>query len=345
MRYFGEIQERIAYGREHMPADLLVIEEVMLAEYKETEEFLPTRSHSLGRACEAFASIYHADGTEYSMRRVGSFVFKHTLPFQGIMHRHDFIEILYVIDGSFDQVLMGEQLHFEKGEFVITDQNCEHADILLPVEAAVLFIQISVEYMRQLLHNYNRDDMLERFLFRALRQHKKEQRFLELRREQRDMSEDEERDLLHLLEEIYVESYRELADQGEVMNGLLHRLLNLLCTRYTPILHSNDQEAKETLVLYELERYVLKNYATVTSLELEQVFHYHRNYYNLLLKKHYGKTFKEYLLDVRLEKAHDLLQKEQHTSVKKIAQSVGYENTSHFYHLYKEKYGHGPRDE
>ena len=63
-----------------------------------------------------------------------------------------------------------------------------------------------------------------------------------------------------------------------------------------------------------------------------------------LLKKHYGKSFKEYLLDVRLEKAAELLREHPELTVKKVAQSVGYENTSHFYHLFREKYGMGPKE-
>ena len=40
------------------------------------------------------------------------------------------MEILYVIEGSFTQILLGEEIRFEQGEFVITDQNCEHADYI-----------------------------------------------------------------------------------------------------------------------------------------------------------------------------------------------------------------------
>lgn len=341
-KHFRDILERVEHYRDQGGEKQYVLDDARIGRDSQAGEFTPAESRALTGECETMLILYHIDGTERNFRRGHPFIIKHELPYQGVMHRHDYIEILYVIEGSFDQILMGKQLHFEQGEFVITDQNCEHADILLPVEASVLFIQISAEYMRQLLHNYDQDDLLERFLFRALRRHKKEQRFLELRPD--PTQDEEELDLFHLLEEIYSEANTQLSGQNEVISGLMHRLLNHLCTRYTPILHSNDQEAKESMVLYELERYILKKYASVTSGELEQVFHYHRNYYNLLLKKHYGKSFKEYLSDVRLEKAAELLREHPELTVKKVAQSVGYENTSHFYHLFREKYGMGPKE-
>ena len=68
-------------------------------------------------------------------------------------------------------------------------------------------------------------------------------------------------------------------------------------------LHSSDRESREKALLYELERYIRLHFATVTSRELETTFHYHRNYYNLLLQKYLGVSFQEYLQDIRMKQA------------------------------------------
>ena len=67
-----------------------------------------------------------------------------------------------------------------------------------------------------------------------------------------------------------------------IRRGFLIRLLQRLCTDYSPVRHSTRQEGKEKALLYDLERYIRLHDADVTVSELEQVFHYHRNYFNLI---------------------------------------------------------------
>ena len=93
--------------------------------------------------------------------------------------------------------------------------------------------------------------------------------------------------------------------------------------------------------MYELERYIRLNAAEVTAAELEEIFHYHRNYYNLLLKKYKGKSFREYVQEIRIQRARELLLGTK-LPVKQIAAQVGYENTSFFYQLFERVAGSPP---
>ena len=87
-----------------------------------------------------------------------------------------------MIEGSFTQVLFGEKIRFEQGEFVITDCNCEHADYIEAQNAAVLFLQVQADYLEKLLRSYDGIDEMKQFLFHALWNQQKEQNFLELNR-------------------------------------------------------------------------------------------------------------------------------------------------------------------
>ena len=81
----------------------------------------------------------------------------------------------------------------------------------------------------------------------------------------------------------------------------------------------------------------------MTVSDFEKEFHYHRNYYSLILKKYRGKSFQQYVIEIRMKYAKQLL--EQTTlSVKQVAQQIGYENVSHFYHLFEKYYGKTPRE-
>ena len=53
--------------------------------------------------------LYDKDGNEYTFSRRGMRHIRRSLPWQGHYHTHDYIEILYVIKGSFRQILLGEK--------------------------------------------------------------------------------------------------------------------------------------------------------------------------------------------------------------------------------------------
>ena len=58
----------------------------------------------------------------------------------------------------------------------------------------------------------------------------------------------------------------------------------------------------------------------------------------------YGKTIFQFLKDVRLEKARELLLKNKEINIIDIVNEVGYSNAGHFAKAFREKYGLNPRD-
>lgn len=335
--------------------------------------------------------VYDRRGIEWSVSPLGTRRVKRTLPRRGWYHKHEYVEILYVIEGSFDQILLGERCHFPQGAFVITDQNCEHSDYIEAADAAVLFLQITPGYLDELLRSYPQTDELHRFLLYALHRQKREQSFLELTyapalrtaptdpcsvalnspdsheasckaasspgaaaqpescgaasfpdpdAQPKSVSADTQ--IPHLLEQLVREDLERLPGYEHIRRGLLIRLLQRLCTDYSPVRRSSGLEGKEKALLYELERYIRLHDADVTISDLERHFHYHRNYFNLLLRKYRGQTFKKYVQSVRLDHACQLLE-ETSLPVRQIALSVGYENTSYFYHLFEDRFGVAPQ--
>ena len=295
-----------------------------------------TGDRKVSEKLSALLIVYGADGTEWSISSAGKRMVKRELPRIGWFHKHEYVEILYVIEGTFTQVLLGEEIRFGQGEFVITDQNCEHADYIEPKDAAVLFLQIRADYLEHLLRTYDSRDELQQFLFHALWRQKKEQSFLEFKRTEQYEPE-------YLLDQLLSEDLSKEPGRDSIKEGLMLRLLYHLCRDYSIQLHTDSRESREKAVLYELERYIRKNYATVTTKELEQIFHYHRNYFHLLLKKYRGKSFRQYVIEVRMKNAYQMLELTTEP-VKKIANQVGYENVSHFYHLFEAQFGKTPRE-
>jgi|GEM_PF-1268206 Response regulator containing CheY-like receiver domain and AraC-type DNA-binding domain len=285
-------------------------------------------------------AVFSKNGTEIMVGRNFSYPASFHVPRQGVYHKHQFIEMFYVIDGTFDQILLGEHYHFTKGEIVITDQNCEHSDYISGNNSAVLFIQIQPEFMDRLLKSYTRADSLQQFLFHSLARQKDEQSFLELKPENPEVTEQ----MNFLTERLVSEEYALEPGNQEIITGYLIRLLQLLCTNFQLQIHRTSKAGKEKEILYEVERYIRLNLSTVTAKDLEAHFFYHRNYYNLLLKKHRNESLQTYILKQRLSWARNLLETTDY-SVKIISSIVGYENTSFFYHKYKKYYGTSPSEQ
>lgn len=302
----------------------------------------------------AFSTLlcfYDTAGNEYTFSRAGMRHVRRTLPWQGHYHTHDYIEILLCLKGSFRQILLGEPRTFAAGEVVITDRNLEHADMLEgEADTAVLFLSLQADYLDQLLSSHGSQDDLQRFFFHALQRQRKDQSYIHLQpapgpspgRPPESAGDRAWRmQLSRLLEVLIEEDYSPGPGSEEIIRGSLIRLLSLLCRQYSTRLHSSDQESKERALLYELERYLRLHFATVTASELEEAFHYHRNFYNLLLQKYRGTTFREYLQDIRMQHAARLL-RDTRLSVRDIALAAGYHNSSHFYHLFQRHFGVSP---
>lgn len=94
--------------------------------------------------------------------------------------------------------------------------------------------------------------------------------------------------------------------------------------------------------LDETVAYIRKNYATdLKSRDICERFNYSRSYLTHEFKSLTGKSFKEYLIDVRIENAKRLLGYSK-LSVTEIAISVGFADASHFSNVFKIKVGKSP---
>lgn len=146
-----------------------------------------------------------------------------------------------------------------------------------------------------------------------------------------------------ILETLVEEDYFPREGGQEIIQGNLIRLLSLLCRQYSIRLHSSDQESREKVLLYELERYIRLHPATVNARRLEEVFHYHRNYFNLLLQKYQGISFQNYVQKIRMKYAAGLLLGTR-LPVREAALAAGWHNSSHFYHLFERHFGMSPSE-
>lgn len=92
----------------------------------------------------------------------------------------------------------------------------------------------------------------------------------------------------------------------------------------------------------EIENYILKNYdKEITLKSIADRFCFEYSYFSKKFLKKTGKTFKQYLTDIRLEKAYNLIVN-TNSSMMEISEKVGYKNYNNFSRSFIQKYGKKP---
>lgn len=92
------------------------------------------------------------------------------------------------------------------------------------------------------------------------------------------------------------------------------------------------------------KNYILNNYRKTLTLEdMGNLTGFNASYFSLLFKKETGKNFMEYVMEVRMEKAKELL-KETNESVAVICEKVGYSDIKHFTKNFKKETGLKPSE-
>lgn len=91
-----------------------------------------------------------------------------------------------------------------------------------------------------------------------------------------------------------------------------------------------EKRKEDNKPVREAKQYIKQHYSETLSLEfLSEKSGYNTAYFSALFKKEAGKTFQEYLIETRIEKAKELL-KETNRSVAVICSEVGYSDVKYF---------------
>jgi Response regulator containing CheY-like receiver domain and AraC-type DNA-binding domain len=103
-----------------------------------------------------------------------------------------------------------------------------------------------------------------------------------------------------------------------------------------------SQFSSKYQIVEEAIKYIQDNYnVELTNDSIAARFHFNANYLNQLMLMHTGVTLRQYLINIRIKKAMDML---LHTnmSVTEISANVGYSDLHYFSRLFKKKTGFSP---
>lgn len=114
--------------------------------------------------------------------------------------------------------------------------------------------------------------------------------------------------------------------------------------RIDGVFHTFRPEEHEGQILIRAKKYIRDHLSSTLTLEdIGNACFVNRTYLSRLFKNRTGKTFIEYLTELRIEEGKSLLA-EPGTKIYEVAEKLGYKDWKHFSRTFKEKTGYGPAE-
>ncbi|MBO4898363.1 MAG: helix-turn-helix domain-containing protein [Clostridia bacterium] len=251
-------------------------------------------------------------------------------------HSHDYIEIMYVCSGHITHTINGHEINMSTGDFLFMNQHVSHSikkagenDIGINFIVLPEFFDIPLKMLKE-----DKSTLFADFLVDIFRKNEKTPRYMHFRTAGNTAIE-------NLIENIISSLLNETGEENinRFTMGLifLHIIESMDTISPDSLLNENDMIASTVL------HYINTNYKNITLKELAANMHQSPSNICKIIKKATGYTFSDLLQRKRIAQAADFLT-ETNMTVAEIMNAVGYENSSHFYRLFRDIYGVSPRE-
>ncbi|AFS01192.1 helix-turn-helix domain-containing protein [Lentilactobacillus buchneri] len=249
-------------------------------------------------------------------------------------HAHTFLEINYMLRGSCDEVVEGQQIHLEQGDVLLLDVGCKHSVGYLGTNDLLINVlfrdkEINLDLLSDLRSSKS---VLYEFLLNRRIGDDSPIHYLVFGHE--DESEVQET-LDRIIEEYYLQ--RDFADT--IISSYLSILIAQLVRNYK--VDMNKPMSKSQEIAVQMLKEINGNYKDTSLEKLSAKYDYNRNYLSNLFKKEVGDTFSNVLTKQRLINANILI-KSTTLPVSKIIKEVGIKNRTFFYKKYISYYKMAP---
>lgn len=250
-------------------------------------------------------------------------------------HSHDYIEIIYMCSGQTTHIINGnEKVTLNKGDLLFLNRNATHE--IYPAQEndiAVNFI-ILPEFFDKAFELLEDENVIRDFIIGSLQQKGAGGDYIYFK----------VADILPIQNLIENMIWSLVNRQTNVrnINQTTMGLLILQLTNYTDRIEGNNPRQYEKNMMFTVLRYIEENYKEGTLTELAEMMNQPVTGLSRFIKKNSGMNFQQLLQQKRLNQAVFLLTTTKLT-VEEIILAVGYDNTSYFHRIFRERYGVTPK--
>ena len=248
------------------------------------------------------------------------------------LHRHNYVEMMIVLSGSITHRIDSEPFTLSMGEVLIMNKHVSHSVERSGKEDIGVNIIMSDRFIDGVAGE------LAGTVFSSLIKENAKSGgapiYLAFRTGGRKYLENAIENLLF-----------ELTVRGEdvgVMSGTVSLLLRYLSLENDELLIRGNLKAdKDDARRMDILSYIKSNYRTASLTELSEKLYLTVPYLSKIIKESFGKSFKELVVDERMERARAAIEGTS-LPVGDVIRSVGYENESYFHREFKRRYGTTP---
>ena len=265
-----------------------------------------------------------------------------------VPHQHSFFELLIVLEGSITQKLEGKDYLYPAGACCLINQNIVHIEKFTG-EAKILFIGLSIDFVKELLGSHKaayfpkEETASENSVFQFMSSNLQKEKgknyldFFPAFQNQSHLSD------LHKLSDhlLHAMLFPKLGSTFAI-KALICELFQYLDTKeYYHISNVQLNSGTDLLLFSRISHLMEDTNGRMTRSALEHTLCYSGNYINTIVHKYTGMCLYDYGMTFTLKKAEHLLS-DTTASISSIALQLGFNNRTHFYKIFKEKYGITP---
>lgn len=258
------------------------------------------------------------------------------------MHVHEYIQIVYVLRGVLHHQLRGKRLKASRGDLFIIPRRTEHR--LCAIEGTD-FEAAVIDFMPSLVESYMKPYLDT--LHPLLEQLRIDQPLSADYQPWIHLGKDKQAFVEQLLQDTLEEyEQREVGYKPSILLNLA-RLLILIdrhsrrAKRRTAASRAAEAEGNP---IEAVKRFIYDNYSADIPLEQAAfVANMAPAYFSHQFKKETGQTYVEFLNEVRIERAMELIRRDTHT-ITSIGFQVGFRHLSHFIRTFKKRCGITPTE-
>lgn len=249
------------------------------------------------------------------------------------IHNHDFVEIVYVMEGSGRHVIGGEEFSVKAGDLLFINYGCTHA-FHVDDKLVAYNLMVRVDYFTK--NMMNGDNL---FYMLALTSFEKIQRELNDKGPLVFFDYHEREDMVNLFKNIEFELEHEELGKSVILDSYINLIL---CKVFRKIFVKNSN--KDNSIPQEILDYIAEHFnEKITLSDLSQRCFYNPAYFSRLFKKTFNMSFTDYIMEIRLKQCCELLKNSDYT-IDKIIEECGFSDRNTFYERFRNKYGCTPSE-
>ena len=248
------------------------------------------------------------------------------------LHRHNYVEMMIVLTGEIFHTVEGQRIRLCEGDILLMNKHISHSverakesDIGVNIIMSDRFVASLMPKMSQTIFSP---------FFRENARSGGEAMYLHFASGGRNRTQ-------NLIENLLIELTEPDGDRA-IMEATVALLLSCLSKQRGASLlcgsiHGDKVEKRNLAIL----SYIEENYLGASLVDLAERLYLSEPYLSKIIKSTFGKSFKDLVVELRLEKAKQMIL-ETDLSIGEIIASVGYYNQSYFHRIFREHYGLTP---